>query len=215
MISIHALREEGDGRKTSWCFGIKKFLSTPSARRATDHDLVVEDLHCISIHALREEGDYCHRKAGRPEGDFYPRPPRGGRPSSLATMRKSWANFYPRPPRGGRRLTYQPRGGQSLFLSTPSARRATRHLRRQEAVLRNFYPRPPRGGRRAVHRSDHGQQPISIHALREEGDNPCGRTMQAPTIFLSTPSARRATHSCFVTIRSNDISIHALREEGD
>ena len=79
-----------------------------------------------------------------------------------------------------------------LFLSTPSARRATAvkvdihsgadisiHALREEGDRacrlhrpgqQDFYPRPPRGGRRAVHRSDHGQQPISIHALREEGD---------------------------------------------
>ena len=102
----------------------------------------------ISIHALREEGDR------QPEGwiysdkDFYPRPPRGGR------RRNRWRTtqptyFYPRPPRGGRRsrielfadqdaisihalreegdphlhLFLTPKGG---FLSTPSARRATR-----------------------------------------------------------------------------------------
>ena len=33
----------------------------------------------ISIHALREEGD-CPPESGRyPAGNFYPRPPRGGR----------------------------------------------------------------------------------------------------------------------------------------
>ena len=56
----------------------------------------------ISTHALREEGD----GGGRPnvvvDGDFYPRPPRGGRPRLLPVM--------PRP---------------SKFLPTPSARRAT------------------------------------------------------------------------------------------
>ena len=34
-------------------------------------------------------------------------------------------------------------------------------------------------------------------------------------LFLSTPSARRATHSVDGTERHRDISIHALREEGD
>ena len=33
--------------------------------------------------------------------------------------------------------------------------------------------------------------------------------------FLSTPSARRATHSVDGAGRHRDISIHALREEGD
>ena len=78
------------------------FLSTPSARRATLLKRERDALEDISIHALREEGD-----VGRPApalpcaGNFYPRPPRGGRrprrPPSL------WPHyFYPRPPRGGR-----------------------------------------------------------------------------------------------------------------
>ena len=33
------------------------FLSTPSARRATDEDVHSQLKLCISIHALREEGD--------------------------------------------------------------------------------------------------------------------------------------------------------------
>ena len=35
MISIHALREEGDADGGIWKLEAKKFLSTPSARRAT------------------------------------------------------------------------------------------------------------------------------------------------------------------------------------
>ena len=34
------------------------FLSTPSARRATDYTPIVDVRAIISIHALREEGDY-------------------------------------------------------------------------------------------------------------------------------------------------------------
>ena len=79
--------------------------------------------------------------------DFYPRPPRGGRPSG-STSNGLWGNFYPRPPRGGRLDFYYPvfanlgisihalrEEGDSgfgrfcccifSFLSTPSARRAT------------------------------------------------------------------------------------------
>ena len=33
--------------------------------------------------------------------------------------------------------------------------------------------------------------------------------------FLSTPSARRATHTITVEVSDGKISIHALREEGD
>ena len=35
LISIHALREEGDETRRKWCKSYCKFLSTPSARRAT------------------------------------------------------------------------------------------------------------------------------------------------------------------------------------
>ena len=57
------------------------------------------------------------------------------------------------------------------FLSTPSARRATKCCRTSG-----------RGGR------------ISIHALREEGDEPPRYQLWLSCEFLSTPSARRATH---------------------
>ena len=102
----------------------------------------------------------------------------------------------------------------------------------------HFYPRPPRGGRLvddllktykamiSIHAlREEGDDLrmsialqhifISIHALREEGDHAASKwwTMQQP--FLSTPSARRATASVKRTRRINNISIHALREEGD
>ncbi len=58
---------------------VRGFLSTPSARRATDFCPAEQPPGGISIHALREESDcvrmviYSHSK------DFYPRPPRGER----------------------------------------------------------------------------------------------------------------------------------------
>ena len=58
-------------------------------------------------------------------------------------------------------------------------------------------------------------QRISIHALREEGDPCAGLPPLLILVFLSTPSARRATRvmsDCGFRIY---ISIHALREEGD
>ena len=59
-ISIHALREEGDRATTS-----------PRSN------------HGISIHALREEGDLLFPARGEKRMDFYPRPPRGGRPKTI------------------------------------------------------------------------------------------------------------------------------------
>ena len=101
-----------------------KFLSTPSARRATECAFSGHRSGTISIHALREEGDlsasyyYTFSKisihALREEGDQR-------QPCIVAKL----LYFYPRPPRGGR-----PSGGFAMgyvtkFLSTPSARRAT------------------------------------------------------------------------------------------
>ena len=125
--------------------------------------------------------------------NFYPRPPRGGRPLALSASEQP-QNFYPRPPRGGRQARQSKFSTAELFLSTPSARRATLtsdHARRIQPHY--FYPRPPRGGRRHPAQLVWLARSISIHALREEGDPP-------PTVEAMPPMV---------------ISIHALREEGD
>ena len=57
IISIHALREEGDTSAMSAQTDTILFLSTPSARRATPYPLGLTDQ----------------------QQNFYPRPPRGGR----------------------------------------------------------------------------------------------------------------------------------------
>ena len=103
LISIHALREEGDFlghhvRDT----GIK-FLSTPSARRATGI-------------AERTWITFCSFLS-TPSARRATIPP----PYAMGEARY----FYPRPPRGGRRLGQNRTMYQSPFLSTPSARRAT------------------------------------------------------------------------------------------
>ena len=56
-ISIHALREEGDASCRCSRLVNERFLSTPSARRATGATGIVDPKDNISIHALREEGD--------------------------------------------------------------------------------------------------------------------------------------------------------------
>ena len=62
-------------------------------------------------------------------------------------------------------------------------------------AFRYFYPRPPRGGRRQVTHRRRGRAGISIHALREEGDALLRLSVTLKLLFLSTPSARRATCS--------------------
>ena len=56
---------------------------------------------------------------------------------------------------------------------------------------------------------------ISIHALRVEGDTPSLVSIKIFKGFLSTPSGWRATKTCHICIRIDQISIHALRVEGD
>ena len=58
-------------------------------------------------------------------------------------------------------------------------------------------------------------RPISIHALREEGDSVPYKDYAKIIAFLSTPSARRATFQNIAPDALTNISIHALREEGD
>ena len=106
-----------------------------------------------------------------------------------------------------------------------------------ESTHTDFYPRPPRGGRLGMARGQKDDVGISIHALREEGDQdykitstnsrnfyprpPRGGRPQWSEAhsddpeFLSTPSARRATGLKNDVVRRKSISIHALREEGD
>ena len=147
-------------------------------------------------------------------------------------------NFYPRPPQGGRRIRYAPISVGKEFLSTPSARRATRvgstslvthrlflstpsarratHAGAFTAVsVRDFYPRHPRGGRPALGALEGVYGRISIHALREEGDASAAVDNHNGAEFLSTPSARRATTGRLHWRSAPAISIHALREESD
>ena len=168
-ISIHALREEGDfafstistmssyfyprpprgGRRTAYKYscGSFPFLSTPSARRATCSSLTSRRSTTISIHALREEGDCSDTVHHRCCRYFYPRPPRGGRPSVLKTGPRPILYFYPRPPRGGR-LTWEIVAAACISISIHALREEGDPRRLRRCLLPcHFYPRPPRGGR--------------------------------------------------------------------
>ena len=170
FISIHALREEGDGSDLHQSTLVGLFQSTPSARRATP---------------------FMFHSTSKPLY-FNPRPPRGGRqranvvggrtqefqstPSArratvfFQTCSLFFSYFNPRPPRGGR-LVFSVVFVHKGFISI--------HALREEG--------------------DHGdhQHPdserISIHALREEGDFEFVCLLVQGVQFQSTPSARRAT----------------------
>ena len=123
-----------------------KFLSTPSARRATCTASGWSRNMEISIHALREEGDarVLNKVGGssisihalREEGDARRRAGGRGFAISIHALREEGDGF------------------SSMYLSIASY----------------FYPRPPRGGRPAGFVLLQTGLEISIHALREEGD---------------------------------------------
>ena len=73
-ISIHALREEGDAAVVLEDYEETKFLSTPSARRATPTGPRKNVESKISIHALREEGDTNRHSATKKHGQFLSTP---------------------------------------------------------------------------------------------------------------------------------------------
>ena len=147
-----------------------RFLSTPSARRATLGGVCFFLCAVISIHALCEEGDSTPARRRSWLIYFYPRPLRGGRPSP-SRLTPSSCYFYPRPLRGGR-----PDAGPARLIDLLG---------------------------------------ISIHALCEEGDVSAPFIKHSHKIFLSTPSARRATGEQRAPVARSQISIHALCEEGD
>ena len=147
VISIHALREEGDGvcrprmpsrlnfyprpprggrlAALSWSTPSWGFLSTPSARRATFAPAAMPS--SLSL--------------------FLSTPSARRATLESVMLEQTDIDFYPRPPRGGRPAEMPPCVAVLGFLSTPSARRATEY---HVGELHQFY--------------------ISIHALREEGD---------------------------------------------
>ena len=238
-ISIHALCEEGDspwairparnpyfyprplrgGRLAADVAPIvlKKFLSTPSARRATTvgDPSGPESVFLSTPSARRATVSF----AGTIDPSLgFLSTPSARRATKGQTVQQSTKQFLSTP--SARRATKNQRvcAVGSQFLSTPSARRATVLLFGVQINATDFYPHPPRGGR---HLSPLCIQPlhrISIHTLREEGDlqsssstsKICsyfyphpprgGRHGFNTTIlhnepFLSTPSARRATGS--------------------
>ena len=102
MISIHALREEGDFTLMLDESSNIQFLSTPSARRATDLHITYNHGNGISIHALREEGDPTFQRVCETPFRFLSTPSARRATHATLRIRRLIVDFYPRPPRGGR-----------------------------------------------------------------------------------------------------------------
>ena len=168
LISIHALREEGDHLRVLQAQD--QTISIHALREEGDQDhRQVGSSDFISIHALREEGDDSTVGVGRQvEISIHALREEGDKRS--ASSRSCGAYFYPRPPRGGRRDAGGDNAVSSLFLSTPSARRATVWPSMETAQAYAFLSTP--SARRATFQGWCYTELayISIHALREEGD---------------------------------------------
>ena len=104
---------------------LHQFLSTPSARRATRGPLLAREVFHISIHALREEGDSFRLRFRCTGRNFYPRPPRGGRPDAQRlSLTEARISIHALREEGDETIEADDRAFL-IFLSTPSARRAT------------------------------------------------------------------------------------------
>ena len=124
-----------------------------------------------------------------------------------------------------------------IFLSTPSARRATSGTGLWRSCCHISIHALREEGDLVLCAIGVSSENISIHALREEGDAktsvsgtkilhfyprpprggrlPHRKCSPLTLRFLSTPSARRATNDDATVNYTDNISIHALREEGD
>ena len=169
QISIHALREEGDQRCNSTMHPDP--ISIHALREEGDPMSGAWSLMQISIHALREEGDVitaclqeCYLIIS-----IHALREEGDHRLRRAVRRNKVFLSTP----SARRATRGLRQNSLLctFLSTPSARRATRCFTSGTYHVHDFYPRPPRGGRHLSRNARNGYKNISIHALREEGDS--------------------------------------------
>ena len=126
----------------------------------------------ISIHAPREGGDISAVPCHATQGNFNPRPPRGGRPWISSEAYCMGFIFQSTPPaRGATGRKAILRGRQYISIHAPREG-GDRRSSVECFAVDNFNPRPPRGGR--------PYKPRSERTKRE---------------FQSTPPARGATSS--------------------
>ena len=190
VISIHAPRAGGDGKKRWSSSHNLKFQSTPPVRGATNAVRVIYVVCTISIHAPRAGGDGfpALSLAGFQISIHAPRA--GGDPTA-APLPPLAENFNPRPPCGGR-------------------------LKLDAFALRGmgFQSTPPVRGATNKGNTPGGKKYISIHAPRAGGDQFLNPLLSVHKISIHAP--RAGGDSSFVGDGVEiEISIHAPRAGGD
>ena len=148
IMDFYPRPPRGGRRVLHYCMPSQiRFLSTPSARRATPVlARVCPALKFLSTPSARR-ATFCKAGSVHPLCDFYPRPPRGGR------------------------RYYQEHKAEIWEISIHALREEGDPLYSVPGLYKlYFYPRPPRGGRRRSIVVLDVCSFISIHALREEGD---------------------------------------------
>ena len=125
-----------------------EFLSTPSARRATDAQLSQDAKKKFLSTPSARRATSLLESVWQPFMYFYPRPPRGGRLQDLHLAFQRLQISIHALREEGDSLLRALNLSCWKFLSTPSARRATVKSILSDVFDADFYPRPPRGGRR-------------------------------------------------------------------
>ena len=126
----------------------------------------------ISIHAPREGGDGGINYPPPYKEDFNPRPPRGGRLSSIWNDNLFNLKFQSTPPARGATPPNRCGHPSTQFQSTPPARGATKTRLLKIAKQKISIHAPREGGDIDFDAIKKGTMDISIHAPREGGDSP-------------------------------------------
>ncbi len=146
-ISIHALCEEGDHPQRGTHLVWVRFLSTPSARRATffcySYDCACQFLSTPSARRATRVGT----DVANLFRNFYPRPLRGGRLLLHLHGKQLLHIFYPRPLRGGRRGKFEQSNLDTDISIHALCEEGDPKTAKINANSNDFYPRPLRGGR--------------------------------------------------------------------
>ena len=191
-VSIHATLAGGDLRPLTYSYHRAMFLSTPPSRVATQGAPPSAGRYqFLSTPPSRVATMEILLMAKQTIRSFYPRHPRGWRPTLSNVVSVYLICFYPRHPRGWRLTENGGSFSTAMFLSTPPSRVATAILLSPCLMALCFYPRHPRGWR-----------PVARFGVPSKHQS-----------FLSTPPSRVATN-CSQTMLLIDQSFYPRHPRG-